>query len=66
LLEQPCGERSQLFGAAAKQPPLKLVFLFDFDVGHDHCQHLLVNIDSRYPVGHHFLLAGAESVLQLP
>jgi hypothetical protein len=55
-----------LFGAGAKQVPLKLVFLFDFDVGHDHCQHLLVDIDSRYSVRHKLLLAGAESVLQLP
>jgi hypothetical protein len=55
-----------LFGAAAKQPPLKLVFLFDFDVGHDHCKHLLVHIDSRYPVRHKLLLARAESVLQFP
>ena len=50
LLEQPCGERSQLVGAAAKKPPFKLVLTIDFDVRHDHSQHLLVDIDSRYPV----------------
>ena len=27
-------------------------YSFDFDVGHNHCQHLLVDIDSRYSVGH--------------
>src|SRR5258708_23833788 len=55
----PCGERSQLVGAAAKQSPLELVLAFDFDVGHDYCQHLFVNIDSRYPIRHKLLLAGS-------
>src|SRR5216110_2106183 len=50
VLKQPCGERSQLVGAAAKKPPFKLVLTIDFDVRHDHSQHLLVDIDSRYPV----------------
>src|SRR5213078_3092896 len=59
LLEQPCGERSQLVGAAAKKPPFKLVLTIDFDVRHDHSQYLLVDIDSRYPVGHKLLLAGS-------
>src|SRR6267143_7235522 len=39
---------------------------FDFHVGHNYCQHFFVNIDSRYFVKHCLLLAGAESVLQLP
>src|SRR5258708_36065396 len=55
----PCGERSQLVGAAAKQSPLELVLAFDFYVGHDYCQHLFVNIDSRYPIRHKLLLAGS-------
>jgi hypothetical protein len=32
LLNKPCRQRAQLFGVAAKHPPLKLVFTFDFDV----------------------------------
>jgi hypothetical protein len=52
LLEQPCRQRSQLFGAAAKHPPLKLVLAFDFDVGDNYSQHLFMDINSRYPIGH--------------
>jgi hypothetical protein len=48
-----------LVGAAAKHPPLKLVLVFNFHVGHNHCQYLLVDIDSRYPVRHKLLLAGS-------
>src|SRR6267378_1007443 len=59
LLDQPCSERSQLFGVAAKHPPLKLVLADNFHVRHNHCQYLFMNIDSRYSVGHHFLLAGS-------
>jgi hypothetical protein len=66
LLEQPCGERSQLVGAAAKHPPLKLVLAFDFDVGHNHCQHLFMDINPRYPIGHSSSWPGAENVLRLP
>jgi len=65
LFEQPFGERSQLFRVAAEQPPFKLVFTVDFDVRHNHCQHLLMDINSRDPVRHNLLLAGAESVLEL-
>src|SRR5437764_13974739 len=36
LLEKPCGQASQLFGAAAKLAPLKRVFTFDFDVTDDY------------------------------
>jgi hypothetical protein len=36
LLEQPVGQRSQLCGVAAKQPPLKLVLAVDFNVCHNH------------------------------
>src|SRR4029077_3905211 len=45
---------------AAKHPPLKLVFAFDFNVGDNYRQHLFMDIDSRYSVGHHFLLAGSR------
>src|SRR5204863_4345964 len=59
LLDEPRSQRSQLFRVAAKHPPLKLVFAFDFNVGHNYSQHLLVDIDSRYPVRHKLLLAGS-------
>jgi hypothetical protein len=40
-----------------------LVFVFDFDVSHNHGQLLFMYIDSRYPIWHKLLLrAGAESV----
>src|SRR5258708_38702212 len=44
-------------GVATKLAPLKLVLALDFHVGHNYGQHLFMNIDSRYSVGHHFLLA---------
>lgn len=31
----------ELFRVAARHPPLKLVFAFDFNVGHNYSQHLL-------------------------
>src|SRR5882762_2460869 len=64
LLDEPRSQRSQLFRVAAKHPPLKLVFAFDFNVGHKYSQHLLVDINSRYPVGHSSSWPGAESVLR--
>src|SRR5712664_790403 len=36
----------------AKLAPLKLVLAFAFDVGHNHGQHLLMNVNSRYSVSH--------------
>jgi hypothetical protein len=69
LSDHSCGALllgSQLFGVAAKHSSLKLVLTVDFHVRHNYRQHLFMNIDSRYPVGHHFLLAGAESMLRLP
>src|SRR5258708_12044544 len=66
LLEQPCRQRSQLFGVAAKPPALKLVFTIDFDVSDNDSQHLLVDINPRYPIGHSSSWPGAESLLRLP
>src|SRR5215467_7199768 len=66
LLKQPCRQQSQLFGVTAKLPPLKLVFVVDFDVRDNYGQHLLVDINSRYPIGHSSSWPGAESVLRLP
>ena len=57
LLEQPCSQRAQLFGVAAKHPPLKLVLAFDFNIGHHYSQHLFMNIDSRW-VENHVACAG--------
>jgi hypothetical protein len=51
---------------AVKHPPLKLVFAFDFDVRHNYSQHLFMDINSRYPIGHSSSWPGAESVLRLP
>ena len=65
LLEQPCSQRSQLLRVAAKLSSLKVELTIDFHVRHNHGQHFFVNIDSRYPVSHKPLLAGAESVLRL-
>src|SRR5580700_6352667 len=59
LLDEPRRHRSQLFRVAAKHPPLKSVFAFDFNVGHNYSQHLLVDINSGYLAGHSFLLAGS-------
>src|SRR5215472_3818619 len=60
LLEQPCCQRSQLFGVAAKLLPLKLVLAIDFDVRHNHSQHLFVDINPRYPIGHSSSWPGAS------
>jgi hypothetical protein len=54
-----------LFGVAAEPSSLKLVLTVDFHVRHNYGQHLFMNMDSRYPVGHKLFLTGAESVLQL-
>src|SRR5215472_2021657 len=63
LLNQPCGQRAQCFGLAAKHSPRELVLPIDFNVGDDHVQHPFMDIDSRYLIGHPFLLlAGAESM----
>src|SRR5215469_5793390 len=58
LLDEPRSQRSQFFRVAAKHPSLKLVFAFDLNVGHNYSQHLLMDIDSRYPIRHGLLLAG--------
>jgi hypothetical protein len=52
LLDQPFGQQPQLVGAAAELSPLKIVFPFGRNIGHHHGQHLLMNINSRYPVRH--------------
>src|SRR6266567_1005654 len=44
----------------AKLAPLKLVLAFAFDVGHNHGQHLFVNVNSRYSVSHTLPPGGSE------
>src|SRR5215469_17528315 len=63
-LKQPCGQRAQLFRSAAKFPSLKRVFAFDFDVSYYDGEHLFVDINTRYPIGHSSSWPGAESVLR--
>src|SRR6516165_1322694 len=58
LLDQPLRKPLQLLGVATVPASLKLVFVFHFDVSHNHRQPLLVHIDSRYPISHGFLLGG--------
>src|SRR5712691_10326778 len=52
LLKQPCRQRSQLFGATAELPSLKVELAIDFDIRHNDSEHPLVDINSRYPIGH--------------
>src|SRR6516162_1618141 len=66
LLDEPSSQRAQLFGVAAKHPPLKLALSVNFHVRHNHSQHLFMNIDSRYSIGHSSSWPGAESMLRLP
>src|SRR5215469_17274054 len=58
LLDKPLRKPLQLLGVATVPASLKLVFLFHFDVSHNHRQPLLVHIDSRYPISHGVLLGG--------
>jgi hypothetical protein len=63
LLNQPCGQRAQCFGLAAKHSPREVVLPIDFNVGDDHVQHPFMDIDSCDLIGHLFLLpAGVESM----
>jgi len=62
LLDKPFRQHLQLLRVASVPPSLELVFVFDFDVSHNHGQLLFMYIDSRYPIRHKLLLAGAESV----
>src|SRR5260370_10936952 len=40
--------------------PLNLVLALAFDVGHNHGQHLFVNVNSRYSVSHTLPPGGSE------
>src|SRR5207253_2584712 len=57
------GTKLRVSSFAPKLAPFKCVLAVDFDVGDDHGQHPLVNINSSYLVRHVLLLLlGAESV----
>jgi len=52
-----------LLAAAAELTPLKLVLALAGDIGYHHGEHSLVNINSRYLIGHRASpVAVAESV----
>jgi hypothetical protein len=44
---------------ATELPGFECIFNFNFDITHDYRQHLLVDIDPRYPIGHRSSLAGS-------
>src|SRR6266567_8550818 len=52
VLDQPCDQQSQLLRIAPVSDAFKLVLPLNFNVGHDHSQHLFMYVDSRYPVRH--------------
>src|SRR5215471_9727384 len=58
LLDQPLGKSLQLLGVATKPSPLEFVFAGTLNVGHHYSQHLLMHVNSRYPISHCFLLGG--------
>src|SRR2546426_7229532 len=49
----------QLLRIATVSDPFKLVPPLNFNVGHDHSQHLFMYVDSRYPVRHNFPPGGS-------
>src|SRR5258705_4383533 len=51
-LDEPFRQHPQLLRIAAVPASLKLIFVFDFDVSHNHGQPLFVDIDSRHPIRH--------------
>src|ERR1700758_216032 len=46
------GTKLRVNSRATNHSSLKLVLTVDFHVGHNHGQHLFMNVDSRYSVGH--------------
>src|ERR1022692_3283760 len=56
LLDKPFRQPLQLLRVASVPASLELVFVFDFDVSHNHGQLLFMYIDSRYPIRHKLLL----------
>src|SRR6516162_2135214 len=58
LLAQPLAKPLQLLGVATKPSPLEFVFALTLYVGYHYSQHLFVNVNSRYPISHGFLLGG--------
>ena len=62
VLDQPVGQRAQIGRRGPDLLAFEVEVAVDLDVGHHDRQHLLVHVDSRDPVRHRPLLAGAESV----
>src|SRR5712664_2671691 len=52
LLAEPFRQPLQLLGVAPIPASLQWVFVFDFDISHNHRQLLFMDIDSRYPIRH--------------
>src|SRR3974390_3156846 len=52
LLNEPFRQSSQLLRVAPVPAPLKLKLVAGFNISHHNGQPLLVNIDSRNPIGH--------------
>src|SRR5258708_3996971 len=52
LLDEPFRQHAQLLRIAPVPASLKLIFVFDFDVSHNHGQPLFMDIDSRHPIRH--------------
>src|SRR6266478_2900851 len=52
LLDEPFRQHPQLLRIAAVPASLKLIFIFDFDVSHNHGQPFFMNIDSRHSIRH--------------
>ena len=52
LLAEPFRQPLQLLGVAPIPASLQWVFVYDFDISHNHRQLLFMDIDSRYPIRH--------------
>src|ERR1022692_4853493 len=50
---QPLGQHVQFAGGGAEFTAFKLILACPFHVGHDNCQHPLVNVNGCYSIRHH-------------
>src|ERR1035438_5700978 len=50
---QPLGQHAQFAGGGAEFTAFKLILACPFHVGHDNCQHPLVNVNGCYSIRHH-------------
>jgi hypothetical protein len=56
VLDQPVGQSAQRGRRRADLLAFEVEIAVDFDVGHHHRQHLLVDVNARDPVRHRTLL----------